>query len=287
MIFLTGAAQGIGLSTCIQLARAGHTVFGLVRPSSKLEAFKAAQAELGQHLRLLVGDVTDAGSLKRALSEMLEQVGCIDVLINNACHVVVGTCETCTIEEQMRSMDVNYFGPVRALQLVLPHMRKQRRGKVIQISSVAGYEPFPHLESYVASKFALEGLSESLAVHLAPWNISVSLVEPVGVKTEALREVVLGQRQLTDTGTYARYMELSKAQMIDAYESSLETEAVADVIEEVLRADKPHLRYPVGKYAIERASKRFRDARGDSYVTEKRQLLEGRGVYGLLGNEPV
>ncbi|MCB1136419.1 MAG: SDR family NAD(P)-dependent oxidoreductase, partial [Chlamydiia bacterium] len=165
-ILITGAAQGIGYHAAVTLAAMGHTVFALVRPSSDRSKLDAAQAEL-KTLHVLVADVTDSASIDTAIASALSISKRMDVVVNNACHVVIGTCETCALAEQMTSMDVNYFGPVRVLQAVLPLMRKQRSGKVINISSIAGYEPFPHLEAYVASKWALEGLSESLAVHLA------------------------------------------------------------------------------------------------------------------------
>lgn len=285
-IFITGAAQGIGFTTSHHLAKAGYTVFALVRPTSNTYALEKLKETMEDKIRILVGDVTDVSSIDKAVASILNQSGRIDGVINNACHVVVGTSETCTLEEQIHSMDVNYFGPVRILQAVLPVMRKQRSGKVINISSVAGYEPFPHLESYVASKYALEGLSESMATHLAPWNISVSLIEPGGVKTEAPREASMGGRTVTDTDAYQRYCIHAKQQMADSYDESMDPQHVADVIEEILCHDKPHLRYPLGKFAKDRAAKRYFDPSGDSYVTFKRQLLQDSGLYALLGSVP-
>lgn len=275
---ITGAAQGIGFATACHLAKMGYHVYALVRPSSDMKAIDEQP-----NLTKLIADVTDAEAINSAVETIMQKDGRIDVVINNACHVVVGTCETCTIAEQQESMNVNYFGAVRVLQAVLPHMRQRRSGKIIQVSSIAGYEPFPHLEPYVASKFALEGLTESLASHLAPWNIHVSLIEPVGVKTEAPRQAPLGTRILKDTEAYAQYIQHAKEHMINSYDQSLETSEVVAVIDEILKSLKPDLRYPVGKFAKARAQERFVDPTGNSYVAFKNQLLTNAFLYDILG----
>lgn len=283
IVLITGTARGIGLATARRLAETGYRVYAMVRHSSETIELDAIIQKLSPNLIKVLGDVTDTSSIENVVQTIIQKEGRIDVVINNACHVVVGTCETCTIEEQQESMNVNYFGPIRILQAVLPHMRKQRSGQIIQISSVAGYEPFPHLESYVASKFALEGLTESLASHLAPWNISISLVEPGGVKTEAPRQAPTGSRTLQDTNTYECYLAQAKQQMIEGYQHSMDPIEVVQVIEEILTTPHPHLHYPVGEFAKARAKNRFQDPTGDSYVTFKNQLLKKSYLYDILG----
>jgi NAD(P)-dependent dehydrogenase (short-subunit alcohol dehydrogenase family) len=279
-VLITGAARGIGVATARHLAGTGYHVYAMVRPSSD-------PTELGSspNLTIVVGDVTDAPSIDKIVQKIIQEKGHLDVVINNACHVVVGTCETCSLEEQQESMNVNYFGPVRVLQSVLPHMRRQRSGQIIQISSVAGYEPFPHLETYVASKYALEGLTESLASHLAPWNIRISLIQPGGVKTEGPTRAPMGSRTLKDTDAYERYLWAAKQKMIEGYDQSMEPEEVVQVIEEILRSTNPHLRYPLGEFAIHHAKKRFQDATGDSYVESKNQFLAEFYPYHILGKK--
>jgi NAD(P)-dependent dehydrogenase (short-subunit alcohol dehydrogenase family) len=281
IVLITGAARGIGFETAQHLAKTGYRVYAMVRSSSDTADLDILIKDLP--IKKVVADVTDSCSIEDAVQAIIKNEGCIDVVINNACHVVVGTCETCTIDEQQESMNVNYFGAVRVLQSVLPHMRKKGSGQIIQISSVAGYEPFPHLESYVASKFALEGLTESLASHLVPWNIHISLVEPGGVKTEAPRQAPLGSRVLADTNTYEHYLKHAKQQMIQGYEQSMEPSEVVQVIDDILQSKNPHLRYPIGNFAKMRAQERFQDPTGDSYVAFKNQLLANSYLYNILG----
>lgn len=283
VVLITGAAQGIGLATACHLAETGYRVYAMVRATSDTTQLDTKIEKFPSELIKVCANVTDASSLDLCIDKIINESGRIDVVINNACHVVVGTFETCTLEEQQESMNVNYFGPVRVLQAVMPHMRKQRSGQIIQISSVAGYEPFPHLESYVASKFALEGLTESLASHLAPWNITVSLVQPGGVKTEAPRQAPLGSRNLPDPQAYNDYLLAAKQTMVNGYDQCMEVDEVVRVIEEILTSKRPHLRYPVGEFAKTRAKERFKDPTGDSYVAFKNQHLADRYLYSDLG----
>ncbi len=271
---MTGAARGIGLATARHLAKRGHTVHAFVRASSDTTELE----KLGANVIIAIADVTDADAIQVAVDQMER----VDFVINNACHVFCGTSETCTIEEQQHEMDVNYFGPVRVLQAALPRMRQQRSGCVINISSLAGYEPFPYVEPYVASKFALQGLTESLATHLAPWNIRVAAVEPGGVKTEAPGGAPFGTRTVPDTDVYQKFCEAGRQRMRDGYASLMEPEAVAELIESILVDDAPSFHNPIGTYATEQAEARFRDSTGLSHIEAKRKLLKQMGLYDIL-----
>jgi len=268
-VLITGAAQGIGLATARLLTQIGYRVYAMVRPTSDRSLIDAVGCEV------VIGDVTSSASL----SSVVEQMERVDGLINNACYVVVGTCETCTIEEQMRSMDVNYFGAVRAIQEVLPRMREQRSGLIVNISSMAGYEPFPHLDAYLASKFALEGLTESLAVHCLRWGIRVAGIQPEGVKTLAPGSAALGSRAVPE---YRTYCEAAKRRMRESYDNSMEPLVVAEVVRELFESDDPPLRNPVGPFAADCAQKRFCNPSGREGLAVKRDLLKDQ--LDLLGS---
>lgn len=153
--------------------------------TSNLKLLDAAIQTSKGMLAKIALDVTDTASIRFAIAKIHETESRIDLIVNNACDVVVGTIESCTLEQQIRSMDVNYFGVVRLLKEILPIMRNQRSGQIINLSSIAGIDPYPPIETSAVTKFALEGLTESLATNLRPWGIRCSLIEPGGVKTFA------------------------------------------------------------------------------------------------------
>lgn len=137
-VLITGATRGIGLVVARYLARKGYLVYGTARETSHTEALQKASQEIGENLIMLKMDLTTERSIQKAVQTILEKRGKIDVLINNACEVVIGTCKTCLLEEQQRVMDVNYFGVVRMLQAILPSMRANKAGHVINMISLAG-----------------------------------------------------------------------------------------------------------------------------------------------------
>lgn len=283
IVLVTGAAQGIGLATCCHLARNGYFVYAMVRASSETTQLDEEIEKSSSYLCKVIGDVTDSISIQAVVKKIIQDKERIDVVINCACSFLLGTCETCTIEEQEESMNVNYFGAVRILQAVLPYMRLQRSGLIIQMGGIAGYEPFFHLEPYVASKFALEGLIESLASHLRAWNIQICLVEPEGVNTQGPRRAKLGSRSLQDTQAYEKYLSIAKQKMVEGYGHSMLPIEVVKVIEEILNEQTPHLRYPVGEFAKARAKERFQDPSGEESLRFKKQFLSKFYPYDVLG----
>lgn len=282
VVLITGASQGIGLVTAEFLASEGYRVYAGIRASSNLDKLQAIRQRFPKFLKPVVCDVTDELSIQQAVSEIVAEAGTIDILINNACLVYWGTSEVCTLQEQINSMNVNYFGIVRMLQKVLPVMRAKKRGHIINMSSVSGFEAYPGIETYVATKFALQGLSESLAVYLKNWNIQVTLVEPGNVKTEVANHSSVGSRKVEDTPAFNHYAEsiyqISKA----SYPTAQEAIEVAKLIQAICESPQPHFRYQTSESAQKRAAIRFKDPTGDSYLEEKRKLLADRDLKLLL-----
>ena len=175
---ITGCSSGFGLLSALHFARAGEAVVAAVRDLSDGEPLSAARAAEGLELQVLALDVTDATSVERAVGQALEWHGRIDVLVNNAGHGLSGAVEETTDADARALFDTNLFGPLRLLRAVLPGMRAQRSGVVVQVSSIAGRVSAPFAGVYSATKFALEAVSESLHYELRPFGIRVAIIEP-------------------------------------------------------------------------------------------------------------
>ena len=177
VVLVTGASSGIGRETAILLAKTGHVVYGAARRLEKLQ-------ELSKYGVIpLVLDVTKEYSCQNALQQILNQQGTLDILINNAGYGSYGAVEDVPLTEAQRQLDVNVFGAIRPTQMVLPLFRRQHRGRVIMISSIAGRLTGPFGGWYHASKYALEALSDALRMETAGQGIWVSIVEPGLVRT--------------------------------------------------------------------------------------------------------
>ena len=178
VILLTGASSGIGYQTAEILAKEGHVVYGAARRTEKMETLK----QFG--VKPIYLDVTDEESIKSAIDTIIVNEGCIDVLINNAGYGSYGAIEDVELSEANMQFEVNLFGLARLVQLVLPHMRKQKSGRIINISSMGGRLTSYFGGWYHATKYALEAFSDALRMEVADFGIDVSLIEPGGIKTE-------------------------------------------------------------------------------------------------------
>lgn len=175
VVLVTGVSSGIGRVTAEQFAQRGCVVFGTVR--------SLASAAPLPGVTLVEMDVRDTESVHRAVNEVRSRAGRIDVLVNNAGVNMTGAVEETSIAEAQLLFDTNVFGVMRAIQAVLPQMREQRSGRIVNVSSVLGFLPAPYMGLYSASKHAIEGLSESLDHEVRQFGIHVTLVEPAYAKT--------------------------------------------------------------------------------------------------------
>ncbi|KAI1441726.1 NAD(P)-binding protein [Annulohypoxylon stygium] len=179
--FITGASNGFGLILCLRALKAGHRVVGSLRSKTKsADAVKQIEAAGGQVIEL---DMTEP---KESIDKKIKAVGQIDYLVNNAGYFVLGAVEQATEKEAQAQLQTNFFGPLYTLQAALPGMRARRSGTIVNLSSIASKDPAPTSGLYAASKSALESLSESLAAELAPFNVSVLIVEPGAFRTNFL-----------------------------------------------------------------------------------------------------
>ncbi len=246
--FITGANSGIGRSAAVDLARQGWEVHGSMRSLDKGEKLAAMADEAGVTVHPVVCDVTDAESVERAVAEVTDRSGGIDVLVNNAGIGGNGVTEETPVETYAEVMDVNLYGVIRCTQAVLPQMRERRAGCIVNISSIAGVIGAIGQSPYVASKWALEGLSEGLAQEVAPHGIRVAVIEPGIVRTAIMAK----NTDAPDvTGAYAAHYR----RMFAFYAKGLQTPGhpseVADVIHAAATDPDPQFRYTCGWGGVE------------------------------------
>lgn len=196
VFFITGVSSGFGRAIAESAMTAGHRVVGTVRNEQARKAFE--ELAPGHAFGRLL-EVTQAGAPASVVDEVEAAVGGIDVLVNNAGYGHEGAIEESTLDDLLRQLDVNLFGAVAVLQAVLPHMRRRRAGRIVNITSMGGFITLPGLGFYHASKFALEAISETLGKEVAHLGIHVTAVEPGAFRTEwAGRSMVRTPRSIAD-----------------------------------------------------------------------------------------
>jgi len=236
---VTGASSGIGAAASRRLHDRGYVVYAAARRIEKM----APLAEAG--IRAVRVDVTDEASLSAFVSQVVSETGQIDVLVNNAGYGSLGALEDVPMIEARRQFDVNLFGAARLVQLVVPHMREQRGGRIINISSIGGRIHLPLCGWYHATKFAIEGFSDTLRMELAPFGIRVVVIVPGAIDTEW--HSVAGDNLIatSGTGTYGSQA-AALVRVLSAGGLASPPEVIADAIVRAAQARRPHTRYRVG-----------------------------------------
>ncbi|MGO4596844.1 oxidoreductase [Terrabacter sp. 2RAF25] len=242
---VTGASAGIGESVAVHLVEAGWTVYAVARRVERMAALAA------RGVTTFAMDVTDDDAMVAGVRRVLDEQGRIDALVNNAGYGSYGPVETVPIDEARQQFEVNVFGLARLTQLVIPQMRRQQSGTVVNMSSIGGkiYEPFGAW--YHATKFAVEGWSDSLRLELAPFGIDVVLVEPGPIVSEwdgIARDSMLAHSRGTVYEKAATRMAAMYARTYDPARIS-SPDAVAEKVLVALEAANPSARYPAGRGA--------------------------------------
>lgn len=244
---VTGSSSGIGLETALTLARNGYFTYATMRNPEKDAPIKNALKKENLPIKVIQLDVIDGESLKNAIDQVTSEAGRIDVLVNNAGYGLVGALEELSMEEIKAQYETNLFGLVRVIQAVLPTMRKQRSGRILNLSSGAGLFGYPGGSAYVSSKFAVEGLSESMAYELEPFGIRVILIEPGFVQTNFANSMVIAKKAQDPTSPYSKMMQRIAASSSELAKSGSSADLVANVILDAATNPNPRLRYLVGK----------------------------------------
>jgi len=245
---VTGSSSGIGFETSLTLARAGFNTYASMRNSEKSKNITEIAKKEKLPLQVVQLDVNNDGSVKDAIVKILKADQRIDVLINNAGYGLFGSVEDTSIEEIKAQFETNFFGVVRVTQQVLPLMRRQNSGTIVNVSSVGGRIGLPALSAYHSTKFALEGLSESIAFEHEPFGIRVVIIEPGVIRTNILNSSSSAKKALDPKSPYFSLSQKLNDNFKSMMESELSSppEEVAKVILQAVTSENPQLRYSVG-----------------------------------------
>lgn len=247
-VLVTGCSSGIGYATCLVFARNNFATYGSVRDLSKAERIQEITNKEKLPLKIIRLDVNEDESIRIAIQKIISESGGIDILINNAGYGMFGPIEKISIKEIKEQFETNFFGTIRLIKAIVPIMRKQRNGTIVNISSMVGRFGVPINAAYVSSKFALEGLSESISFELEEFGIKVILVEPGVIQTDFFHNLKI---KGNDTkSAYYKLMDKRIAFLKAAMKNSVSSsDQVANTILHAVNSRDPDMRYVIGNDA--------------------------------------
>jgi NAD(P)-dependent dehydrogenase (short-subunit alcohol dehydrogenase family) len=271
---VTGSSNGIGLATSLLLAKNNIYTYASMRNLAKANSIKEIAKKENLPLEAIQLDVTNDRSVKDAINKVLDEKETIDVLVNNAGYGLMGCVEDLSMEEVKALFDTNLFGVIRVTQAVLPAMRRQKRGMIVNVSSIAGRVGFPATSAYIGSKFALEGLSESMRYELDPFGIRVVVVEPGAIRSNFINAMTLAEKASDPNSPYAQLMQKVGAGLRLLLEHGTPSEEVAKTILKAVTAENPEPRYLVGNDAamLMEARKKMSDIEFEQFM--KKDIIQ-------------
>jgi len=277
---VTGSSSGIGFETSLTLARNGFYTYATIRNIRKSASIKQMANKEALPLEVIQLDVNDDLSVKNAIGEIISGKGRIDILVNNAGYGLIGPIEDISLEELKAQFETNLFGVIRVTKQVLPIMRRQKEGgRIINVSSIGGIVGYPFSAAYCSTKFALEGLSESMSYEVEQFGIKVILIEPALVISDFHNnaKIVIKSDKAANSSPYTQTMN----KMFEAYKQVVEeykmpAEEVAKVILNATISANPDQRYLVGKY-----SEMMMEAKRTMSDTQSHNMMESQ----LLGSK--
>lgn len=249
---VTGSSSGIGYATSLLLARNRFHTYATMRNIEKSADIQEIANKERLPLQVIQLDVNDDASIRNSIKRVERENERIDVLVNNAGYGLVGAFEDLSVEEIKSQFETNFFGVIRLTQQVLPIMRKQKSGTIVNVSSGAGRIGFPGMSAYVSSKFALEGLSESMSYELEPFGIKVIIIEPGVIRTNFKKNSVMSKKSLDNSSIspYSSIIQKIDSSISSIIEHATPPEEVAKAILHAITSNNPELRYLVGNDMI-------------------------------------
>jgi NAD(P)-dependent dehydrogenase (short-subunit alcohol dehydrogenase family) len=265
---VTGSSSGIGYETALHLARNGFDTFATMRNLNKSKEITQVSKRENLPLKVLQLDVNDDRSVAGAINYILNEKKSIEVVVNNAGYGLIGSVEDSSLDEIKAQFETNFFGAIRVMQKVIPIMRKQKSGTIVNVSSIAGRIGFPLGSAYVSSKFALEGLSESMSYELKQFGIKIVLIEPGVIKTNF---AIVKPKNVPDANSsYSQLMNKLEKNLFSTIAHGTHPKEVAIAILRSITEESPEHRYLVGNDAVE-----FINARKNSTDEEFEKIIVG------------
>jgi NAD(P)-dependent dehydrogenase (short-subunit alcohol dehydrogenase family) len=244
---VTGSSSGIGLDACVTLARNAFLTYATMRNLDKSSIVRAAAEKEKLPIKVQQLDVTDDQSVSNAIQTIISETGRIDVLVNNAGYGLIGAFEELSIDEIKNQYETNLFGLIRVTQVVLPIMRNQQSGTIVNVSSGAGLFGYPGGSAYVSTKFAVEGLSESISYELSQFGIKVVLIEPGFIKTNFSNAMAVAKKAQDPNSPYSQMMQRVQTNSAEMAKNGSSVDVVSKAILEAVTSKSPNLRYLAGK----------------------------------------
>jgi NAD(P)-dependent dehydrogenase (short-subunit alcohol dehydrogenase family) len=248
---VTGSSSGIGFETSLLLAKNGFRTYATVRNPDKAKAIRDILDKGELPIRLIELDVDSDKSVEDAVHKINDESKRIDVVVNNAGYALVGALEDLSMDEIKAQFETNVFGAIRIMKAVLPIMRKQKGGTIVNVSSMGGKVALPLCPAYHGTKFALEGLSESMRFETDSYGVKIILIEPGTIRTNFLSNAKLGQKTAEPSSPYSPKLQTLRKAWGPIFDKGTPPEEVANVILKAVTSDNPSMRYMIGDDAIQ------------------------------------
>jgi NAD(P)-dependent dehydrogenase (short-subunit alcohol dehydrogenase family) len=274
---VTGSSSGIGFETALLLSKSGFHTYASMRNLEKSKNITEIVNTENLPLRVIQLDVNDDISVKNAINKIIAENGRIDVLINNAGYGLFSPIEDITLDQVKEQFETNFFGVVRLVKEVLPVMRKQRNGIIVNVSSGAGRVAIPVSSAYVATKFALEGLSESMRYELKEFGINIIIIEPGVIRTNFVENMKTAGTRSRSESPYADLIGRTLKGFGGLMDNSSPPKLVAEAILNAITSKEPEIRYVVGDDAksIMKVRKSTSDKEFENWMYES--VLQEKG----------